>query len=207
MSRTRLGSRWNSGAYSKYRARVRGTNVTLTSPRSAIFAIGLGRSSMSKKRRRNWADSHSMFHCPTAPTSSMSDRAIESATYSGGAGSSGRTTPLNRKPADMFFRLGNSSGVASPSGRNTPSRRHSRISAAVGSRSSLTGSSACRCAGRSSICVIPPSRQSAPDPFRPPRQSLSGRSSFVFDTSPVLYSAWRPARTAPASESLSVTHH
>ena len=70
MSRMRLGSRWNSGAYSKYRARVRGTKVTLTSPRSAILVIGCGRSSRSKKRRRNWAASHSMFHCAIARNSS-----------------------------------------------------------------------------------------------------------------------------------------
>lgn len=142
MSRTRLGRRWSSGAYSKYRDRVRGTNVTLTSPRSAILAIGSGRSSRSKKRRRNWADSHSMFHCPTAPTISRSKVwGIASATYSGGAGSSGRTTPPNRNAADMFFRQGNSSGAASTSGRNTSSRRHASTSAAVGSRSSLTSSS------------------------------------------------------------------
>jgi hypothetical protein len=59
-STTRLCS---SCAYSKYRVRVRGTKVTLTSPRSAIFAICSARSSRSKKRRRNWAASHSMFHC------------------------------------------------------------------------------------------------------------------------------------------------
>src|SRR5688572_5449728 len=78
----------------EYRARVRGTKVTLTSPRSAIFAIGSGRSSRSKKRRRNWPASHSMFHCASATNSRLDAGRIVSVRYSGGAGSSGRTTPL-----------------------------------------------------------------------------------------------------------------
>jgi hypothetical protein len=61
-----------------------------------------------------------------------------SVTYSGGAGSSGRTTPPKMNPAEMFHRCGYSSGQASASGRNTSSRRHSSTSAGVGSCSPRT---------------------------------------------------------------------
>src|SRR5665647_2279467 len=180
VSKTRAGSRCSSGAYSKYRDRVRGTNVTLTSPSSAICAIGVGSSSTSKKRRRYWAASHSKFHLPTAPTiSSPEDSSIGKATYSGAVGSRGRMTPPKRKPADMLFSRGNSSAVLLPAGRSTLSRRHVWISAAVGSRSSLTMTSSvlglvwglhCCCF----ICVIPTSRQLGPNPFRCPRATASG---------------------------------
>jgi len=68
-----------------------------------------GMSSRSKKRRRTWAASHSMFHCASATNFRSDAGRIESITYSGGAGSSGRTTPLKMNPAEMFRRDGDSS--------------------------------------------------------------------------------------------------
>jgi hypothetical protein len=95
--RTKLAAALRSGASLSPRAPTRGG-----SSRSTPGPICSGRSSRSKKRRRNWAASHSMFHCASATNSRCDAGRIESVTYSGGAGSSGRTTPLKMNPTEMF---------------------------------------------------------------------------------------------------------
>jgi hypothetical protein len=77
--------------------------------------------------------------CSTASATNSRDAGrIESVTYSGGAGTSGRITPPKMDPAEILRSDENSLLVAWASGTNTSPRRHSSTSAAVGSRSALT---------------------------------------------------------------------
>ena len=91
---------------------------------SAIAAIGSGRSSRSKNRRRNWPASHSMFHSLMASLASMLSPPpgpVGSVTYSGGLGSRARITAENMNAAERLRSAGYSSATASAAGMKTES--------------------------------------------------------------------------------------